>query len=87
MTAKIVKAEALSETVSFEYDGETFTVGNDAQDWDLEVLEAFEDGKIVAAVRGLLGPDGWAQFKSKPRTVRDLNAFFETAAEALGLGN
>lgn len=75
-----------SDTVSFEYGGNTFSVG-DAEGWDVEVLEAFEDGKVVTAVRALLGPEQWATFKAGKPTVAELNGLFEVAAEALGLGN
>lgn len=83
MTAK---AEAKSEMVSFEFDGDTYSVAP-ADEWDLDVLEAFEDGKVVATVRALVGPAGWATYKSKPRKVKDLDAFFTAIQEALGLGN
>lgn len=79
-----VKAEAKNTKPTFTFDGVKYTVDN-TMDWDLEVLEAVEDDKIVTIVRALMGPDQWAQFKSKPRKVTDLNALFEAIAKAVGL--
>lgn len=81
-----MSSETFKDSVSFKFGGESYSVGA-ADGWDVEVLEAFEDGKIVTAVRALLGADQWARFKATKPTVGELNAFFEVAAEALGLGN
>lgn len=83
MTAK---AEALSAAVSLTYDGETYSIPP-ASEWDLDVLEHFEEGRVLALVKALLGPDGWARFRSKPRTVADLTDLMESVQEALGAGN
>jgi hypothetical protein len=83
MTAK---ADATGEMVAFEYDGETYEIAPTLE-WDLDVLEAYEDGKIVATVRALVGPEGWTKYRSKKRTVSDLNEFFDAIQGALGLGN
>lgn len=85
-TAKTIKAEASDGSVSFPFGGTVYTVGS-ADEWSVVVLEAFEDGKIVTAVRALIGPEQWATFKLSNPTVTELNAFFDAAAEALGLGN
>lgn len=77
------KNEAQDGSIRFEYDGETYEITS-ASDWDVEVLESFEDGNIVRTVRGLLGPDQWAKFKSKRRTVSDLNNLFQDVQTALG---
>lgn len=86
MAAAAVKAEAKGEGFTVEFDGESYVIPP-ALDWDLEALEALEEGRVVAAVRALLGDEGWARFREKRRTVRDLNEFFELAAGAAGLGN
>lgn len=79
-----VKAEVSKAKPSFTFDGVKYSVDN-TMDWDLDVLEAVEDDKIVTIVRALMGPDQWAKFKSKPRKVADLNALFEAIAKAVGL--
>lgn len=71
------KAEALNESIKFEYDGESYTVAP-AAEWDVEALEAFEDQKIITCVRMILGDDQWKRFKSKPRNMGDLNGLFMT---------
>lgn len=78
------KTEATKKTVSFTYEGEKYTIPT-TKEWDLEVIEAIEDEKIIAVVRGILGADQWATFKSKSRKVDDLNAFFNAISKAAGL--
>jgi hypothetical protein len=78
------KAEATKVRPSFTFDGVKYSVDN-TMEWDLEVLEAVEDDKIVSIVRALLGPDQWAKFKAKPRKVTDLNELFQAIAKAVGL--
>lgn len=78
------KAEAAKIRPHFTFDGVKYTVDN-TMDWDLDVLEAVEDDKIVTIVRTLLGPEQWAKFKSKPRKVADLNDLFQAIAKAVGL--
>lgn len=78
------KTEATKKTVSFTYEGEKYTIPT-TKEWDLEVIEAIEDEKIVAVVRGILGDAQWATFKSKSRKVADLNDFFSAISKATGL--
>lgn len=77
------KNEAQDGEIRFEFDGEEFVITS-AADWDVEVLESYEDGNIVQTVRGLLGPDQWKRFKSKRRTVGDLNDLFQAVQDSLG---
>ncbi len=69
------KAEALNAPITFEFDGESYTVAP-AAEWDVEALEAFEDQKIITCVRMILGDEQWKRFKSKPRNMGDLNGLF-----------
>lgn len=82
--AAAVKAEALETAVPFTYDGESYTIAP-SKDWDLDALEAFEDGRIAACVRLVLGADQWRQFRAKQRTIGDLNGLFAKAQEAAGI--
>lgn len=75
-----------AKTATFDYDGVTYTVP-DADEWSLDALEAYEDGKVATLIREILGSAQWATFKSKPRKIADLNGLFEAAQEALGAGN
>lgn len=81
-----VQAEAEGDAVTVvKWRGEEFTVAADADDWPVELLVAFEDGKVAAAVRGALGPSQWSAFmRTRPRT-RDLAELYDVIATALGL--
>lgn len=85
MSAKeAAKAEAQEGTVTFIYDTTTYTVAGDALD-DCETMLLFEDGKILATVRAVLGAAQWAQFVSKKRSLSvDLNDLTVAMFEALG---
>lgn len=82
--SRAARAEATDQPTPFEYDGETYTV-TASRDWDLDALDAFEEGHIVSAVRIILGPDQFKRFRSKRRTVGELNDLFEAAQKASGI--
>lgn len=82
--SEAAKTEAVEDSVTFEYDGVTYTAPP-AIEWDVEVFEAAEDGKIVSAVRALIGPDQWAKFKEKKRTIVNVSELFDAAKAALGV--
>lgn len=78
MSEKKSTAKAKVETTEVEvavrevtFKGEVFTIRAGAFD-DLDVLEAWEDGKHVALCRALLGSVQWAKFRSVKRPVEDL---------------
>lgn len=79
-----VKAEATGESIPFSYDGEEYVIPPSSE-WSLDIIEAYEDGKVVKTVKTLLGDEQWAKFKSTPRTVADLGALFEAIQEATGV--
>lgn len=75
--------------VGIEHDGEVYWLPADPSDWQLDILEAFEDGKAITALRGLLvadenGNGGWSTLKAKKYRVHDLNVIFDKAARAGG---
>jgi hypothetical protein len=81
------KTDATTTEIAFEYDGAEYTIPTSG-DWDLPVLEAYEDGRVVAFTRELLGPAQWAAFKRKPRKVSDITGLFEAIETAsVGRGN
>ncbi|WP_431870801.1 hypothetical protein [Nocardiopsis eucommiae] len=56
---------------------------------DIDVIEAFEDGKVVTAVRSLLGMQQWATVKAmtpKP-TMADLEDIADKIAKVYGMGS
>lgn len=78
------KAEVDAIGTTFVFEGETYFV-QPAEEWDVEVFEAAEDGKFVSAVKLLLGAAQWKRFKAgKRRVSRDVEAIFVAAQRALG---
>jgi len=74
-------------TIDIEWNGHTFTIGSDPDDYPVETVLAFENGLNVTALQGLLGPTQWADFmKDKPKR-RDVVDLFETFNAALGFGS
>ncbi|TDC33460.1 hypothetical protein [Micromonospora sp. KC213] len=82
--ARAARAEAAGKVAQFVFDGETYTIAPSA-DWDLDVLDRFEDGRVLGAVTLVLGPEQMKRFRSKPRTIGDLNALFDEAQRAAGI--
>lgn len=81
MSKAALKAEALETEISFEYRDHTFTIDRNLS---VDALEALEDGKIIRALREILGQDQFAAFKAdKPRS-EDLTELMEAATTALG---
>jgi hypothetical protein len=85
MPSKQQRAEALNEPVTFDFDGEQWTVVP-ADATSLAFLAALEDEQIIRALRLLLGEEQAARLIDG-RRVDDLEAFFETMGEATGSGN
>lgn len=81
MTTSPVKADATGADVPFTFDGETYYTTPPAK-WSLDAIEAFEADKVATCVRLLLGDDQWKRFKSKPRTIGDLNDMFQALQSA-----
>jgi len=68
-----LKDEAAESTeLKFTYDGYDYTVDKEMIT-DLDVLELFEDDKLIKAIKMILGAKQWAQFRSKRRGSKDLN--------------
>ncbi len=70
----------------FEYDGARYHVPP-AEEWDLDVFEALEEGKLVTGVKALLGPEQYAMFRKEHRTLKELTAFMEALQKAANAGN
>lgn len=79
------RAEVLDEPVTFDFDGESFTVlPRDAT--GLEFMAALDDEELIVACRLLLGHDQAARL-FQGRTLQDLAGFFDTMGEAVESGN
>jgi hypothetical protein len=80
------KRDALKTAQPFEFEGETYTAPASSE-WDLDVLEALEEGRMIAAVKALVGPEQYARFRAKHSKIADLEAFMEALQGAVGAGN
>jgi hypothetical protein len=60
------KAEALSQFIELDHDGEHYVIDRDNAN-NLELLEFIEDGNYIKAIRGYLGADQWGKFKDANR--------------------
>jgi hypothetical protein len=78
------KAEAADEEkITFEFDGDEYTVDADL---DISALELVQDGKDVDGMRAILGDEQWNKFRLKHRKSSQLNALYRAYNKA-GLGN
>lgn len=56
-----------------------------SDDWDIEVLEGVEEGKLTAILRGILAGDGYARLRATKPKVTELTEFTDAAMKALGV--
>lgn len=75
----------LEQTVTVPWRDRTFTVPAQTA-WTVETWEALEDGRFVALMRALLGPEQWAEFKASnpPPVLADMSALTDAIATASG---
>lgn len=73
------------DTVTFEWEGETWTVPTK---WPLEALEFYGDKMIVNMLRELLDPVQWVRFKAVAKGDTDrISDFMDAMGKAGGSGN
>lgn len=75
------------ETVDVEWRGHNLTLPASLDDADISVMEAFEDGKGVRALRALLGDRQWAALTAAGMKGRDFKELTPVVAKALGFGS
>lgn len=81
-----LEAEAKSEEVAeFEYDGKKYKVDKNSENWSLDTMLAFEQGKSIGVVQAMLGPDQWTKFMSTKPTNKKFADFSERLFEVLGI--
>ncbi len=83
--------EALGSQMAVKWAGQTILLPPSVDDWDPDVLEAFENGKAIGALRTLLGSDNYeaarrqfARDNGRKPTVGDLTGLVSGIAEAYG---
>ena len=94
MSDEAAKREANGDAgpLTIEWEGSTFVVPAAVDDWDADVIEAFEKGQAVTAIRGLLGTKTYDQLKvdfqkktGRKLAVKDLGSLGDLIASTYGL--
>lgn len=75
----------LIEVVDVEYKGETYVFPASLEEADGDVVDAIDEMKLSRALRGLLEPTQWADFKKTRPRVKDYAGLFNAYAETIGL--
>lgn len=78
---KKLKSEASQEPITFEFEDVTYEIPAPKR-WPLDVIQAEEDGKILAFLKALLGMEQYNKFVKKGRTIEDLDNFFNALQDA-----
>lgn len=77
-------AEALGIPVPYTFGEELFELTPTSK-WAIETLEHFEEGRIIAFLRAVLGPEDYKRAKALAVDVEGLGSFVEGMQKALGL--
>lgn len=80
--ASAISNEAQGAGAVFEFKGVKYLVPP-SDEWPIEVAEALEAERFLAAAAAMLGKEQWAKFKRGNRTG-DAEAFFNALGEAIG---
>lgn len=86
-TKNALKAEASDQNdpIKFEFKGYEYEMPH-PDEWDIEVAEAYEDGKVVTALRHILGDEQWRLYKERERPKsKDLQAFLDSMFQQTGM--
>lgn len=83
-SAAQIEAEG-GEKITVQWRDFEFEVDADADDWDAKTTLAFEQGRAVTGVRGVLGPKQFAELMATNPKNRDVGDLFATIAKAIGL--
>ena len=83
-SAAQIEAEGVT-TVTVECNGVHLGFPTDVDDWPVESVLAFEEGKVAVALRGVVDPRQWADLMATRPLKRDLVRIFDQLAESLGM--
>lgn len=70
--------------ITITWKGKTYRL-KPASEWNIEVLEAMEDGKMTGILRGVLEGDGYARLRATKPLVTELEELFGKIQKALGI--
>lgn len=84
------RLEAIGDDMVVTWFGQAITLPPSVEDWDPDVLEAFETGKAISALRSLLGDQYEAarrrflKDQGRKATVGDLTSLVDAIAQSYG---
>lgn len=79
-----IEAEDI-DTIEIEFKGETYVFPAALEDASGDVLDHIESQQLGKALRGLIGREEWAKFKSTNPTIKDYGELFGAFAREVGL--
>jgi hypothetical protein len=83
-SAAQVEAEG-GEKITVSWRDFEFVIDADADDWSARTTLAFEQGRAVTGVQGILGPKQFGELmKSNPKN-KDVGELFQLIAKTIGL--
>lgn len=81
---KALEAEAKDESIKFTFRGVSLVVST-GENVDIDVMKAYEDGKMVTFVMATVGREQWSKLqKAGVKTVKDLNELADAMFAAMG---
>jgi hypothetical protein len=84
-TSVPVMDEALGiMVISVEHDGMTLTLPSDPEDWPIRATMAFENGRVLTAIKALLAPEDFGKIMRKDYRNKDFAKLYEKLAKAGG---
>lgn len=88
------EVDAVPATTLLVWQGVAITVPVEMEDLDPDAIEAVEEGKAIAALRGMLGSDEYDKARTefnkqhgRRPTMRDINGLFGAIAEHFGFAD
>lgn len=72
------------DVVTIEHDGMELTLPADPEDWPIDATYAFEQGKIISAVRAILSAEDFAKIIRKRYRNKEFGKLYEALAKAGG---
>lgn len=76
--------EATDKPITVTWKGKTYRIVPSTE-WDIETLEAMEDGKMTHMLRGMLAGDGYARLRETKPLITDLDELFGKIQKAVGI--
>ena len=77
-------AEALGEKIPLSFAGVDFLL-DPSTEWSYDALEAYEDGRITAFLRSILGDEQHAAYKATKPKAAGVGDFVRAIQSALGI--